>query len=171
MFTALVNAKCVPNYLDSGFMKIIICAVGIINTQDSLALLIKEYLKPLGWDIELHERNFTQYNNIDTQKEREGKYLLDKSSKSNYKIALDSRGTMLKSEELALKIGGLLTSGKERIAFLIGGSYGLADEVLKSADFTLSFGLLTLPHKLARLVLIEQIYRAWSILNNRNYHK
>ena len=89
----------------------------------------------------------------------------------SYVIALDVRGKRLSSEQLAAKLGGLALDGKSHIAFVIGGSLGLSDELLGRADLRLSFSDMTFPHQLMRVILLEQIYRAFKINNNETYHK
>lgn len=88
----------------------------------------------------------------------------------SYVIALDQYGQQLSSEDLAELIARQTTQGKS-IVFQIGGSWGLDVSVLKKADKILSLGKITLPHSLARLLLMEQIYRAHTIINERRYHK
>ena len=78
---------------------------------------------------------------------------------------------MLTSTDLAEKIDDLQTSGVSEITFVIGGSYGLSDEIKQKADFTLCFGKMTFPHQLMRVILSEQIYRAFMINSNSEYHK
>ena len=78
---------------------------------------------------------------------------------------------MLNSVELSQKINQIGISGKGHIAFIIGGSLGLSDEVSGIADFKLSFSKLTFPHQLMRVILLEQIYRSYRILMNEPYHK
>ena len=85
-------------------------------------------------------------------------------------IALDIRGKEFSSEELARKISDI-SFNNSRICFIIGGSLGLSDEVKERADLRLSFGKITLPHQLARVVLLEQIYRAFKINSGEAYHK
>jgi 23S rRNA (pseudouridine1915-N3)-methyltransferase len=85
--------------------------------------------------------------------------------------ALDERGKQLSSEELAAALGKRMTSGSAGLAFAIGGADGLPASLLERAAFRWSLGRLTLPHRLARLVLIEQLYRALSILRNEPYHR
>jgi 23S rRNA (pseudouridine1915-N3)-methyltransferase len=85
--------------------------------------------------------------------------------------ALDERGKQLSSEELATAIGRRMSAGTQGLAFAIGGADGLPADVIKRAAFTWSLGRLTLPHRLARLVLLEQLYRALSILRNEPYHR
>lgn len=78
---------------------------------------------------------------------------------------------MLDSVELSEKIGQLGIEGKSSVAFVIGGSLGLSEQVLKRADFRLSFSRMTFPHQLMQMILLEQIYRGFRILNNEPYHK
>ena len=100
----------------------------------------------------------------------EGKEILGKISSGDYVVALDIQGKELTSEELAARIGEI-SFDYSRISFIIGGSLGLSDEVKKRADLRLSFGRITLPHQLARVVLLEQIYRAFKINAGETYHK
>lgn len=86
-------------------------------------------------------------------------------------IALAIDGKMLDSVELSQKLGQLGVAGKSSIAFVIGGSLGLSDAVLKRADFKLSFSKMTFPHQLMQVILLEQIYRGYRILNHEPYHK
>lgn len=106
---------------------------------------------------------------INKVKTVEGKSILQKTK--GYVITLDLGGKMLSSEQIAKKIDELQTSGVSEITFVIGGSYGLSDEVKASADFSLCFGNVTYPHQLMRVILTEQIYRAFMINSNSEYHK
>jgi len=85
--------------------------------------------------------------------------------------ALDERGKELSSEELAAQLGRRMSAGSAGLAFAIGGADGLPEPVLARAAFRWSLGRLTLPHRLARLVVLEQLYRALSILRNEPYHR
>ena len=89
----------------------------------------------------------------------------------SYVIALDVKGKMLSSPQLAEKISEISLAGKSRIVFIIGGSLGLSQELLQQADLRLSFSPMTFPHKMMRVVLLEQIYRAYKINANESYHK
>jgi 23S rRNA (pseudouridine1915-N3)-methyltransferase len=102
--------------------------------------------------------------------EKEGKDILDKISNRDYVIALDIKGKKYDSESFSKKIEELKLNGED-IVFLIGGSHGLSDEVKRRANERLSFSDFTFPHELFRLVLVEQIYRAESISQNKPYHK
>ena len=88
-----------------------------------------------------------------------------------YVIALAIDGKKLDSVELSDKIAGLGINGVSHIQFVIGGSLGLHESVLKRADFKLSFSDMTFPHQLMRVILLEQIYRSYRIINNEPYHK
>ena len=100
----------------------------------------------------------------------EGRDILGRISGGDFVIALDIRGKEFSSEELARKISDI-SFNNSRICFIIGGSLGLSDEVKERADLRLSFGKITLPHQLARVVLLEQIYRGYRIINGEPYHK
>lgn len=104
-------------------------------------------------------------------KEKEGKKILSKIKDTSYVIALAIDGKNLSSEELADKMSDLAVRGNSNITFVIGGSLGLSDEVLDRADYKLSFSKMTFPHQLMRLILLEQVYRAYRINNNEAYHK
>lgn len=104
-------------------------------------------------------------------KEVEGERILSKISKDAYVIALDIGGKSLTSEDFAEKIESLSVEGISAIDFIIGGSLGLSDEVKNKSDYRLSFSKFTFPHGLMRLILVEQVYRAFRIINNHPYHK
>ncbi len=104
-------------------------------------------------------------------RDAEGERLLKLIRPNDYVIALAINGNMLDSVELSGKIGGLGVSGVSSIAFVIGGSLGLGSEVLKRADYKLSFSRMTFPHQLMQIILLEQIYRVYRILNHEPYHK
>ena len=104
-------------------------------------------------------------------KEKEGKKILSKIKDNSYVIALAIDGKNLSSEELAETINKLCVRGISNITFVIGGSLGLSDEVLSRADYKLSFSKMTFPHQLMRLILLEQVYRAYRINNGEPYHK
>ena len=88
-----------------------------------------------------------------------------------YVITLEIAGKMLTSEEMAEKIEKLGVQGTSHIIFIIGGSIGLGREILKRSDYALSFSKMTFPHQLMRVILLEQIYRSYRIINHEPYHK
>ncbi|MDR7239098.1 23S rRNA (pseudouridine(1915)-N(3))-methyltransferase RlmH [Neobacillus drentensis] len=104
-------------------------------------------------------------------KQKEGERILAKISQDTYVIALAIQGKLGSSEELADSLDKLATYGKSKIAFVIGGSLGLSEEVIKRSNEQLSFSRMTFPHQLMRLILVEQIYRAFRINRNEPYHK
>lgn len=104
-------------------------------------------------------------------KDTEGQRLLKHIREQDYVIALAIDGNMLDSVKLSRKIGQLGVEGRSSIAFVIGGSLGLSDAVLQRADYRLSFSRMTFPHQLMQMILLEQIYRGFRILNNEPYHK
>jgi 23S rRNA (pseudouridine1915-N3)-methyltransferase len=104
-------------------------------------------------------------------KQKEGERILAKISQDTYVIALAINGKMQSSEELAKTLDKLATYGKSKIAFIIGGSLGLSEEVLKRSNEQLSFSKMTFPHQLMKLILVEQVYRAYRINRGEPYHK
>jgi len=104
-------------------------------------------------------------------KQREGERILKKLDERSKVIVLDIKGEKLDSVEFARKIQSYMTLGSSSLIFVIGGSLGLDDEVIKKADLRLSLSDMTFPHQLARLIILEQIYRAFKIINNEPYHR
>ena len=159
-------------------MRINIVCVGKIK-EKYLKLGIDEFKKRLSKYckleiIELEEEKAPE-NLSDKEmliiKEKEGKKILSKIKDNSYVIALAIDGKNLSSEELAQTINKLGVRGVSNITFVIGGSLGLSDEVLSRADYKLSFSKMTFPHQLMRLILLEQVYRAYRINNGEPYHK
>lgn len=103
--------------------------------------------------------------------EAEGRRILQKIGASDYVAAMCIEGKLLSSEELSETLDKAALSGKSTVDFIIGGSYGLSDEVKRRADLRLSMSKMTFPHQLARVILSEQIYRAFEISTNGKYHK
>ena len=104
-------------------------------------------------------------------KNTEAQRLMKQIREQDYVIALALDGKMLDSVELSEKISRLGVEGKSSIAFVIGGSLGLGEEVLRRADYKLSFSKMTFPHQLMQMILLEQIYRSYRIINHEPYHK
>lgn len=159
-------------------MRITLICVGKLK-EKYLIQGVEEYVKRLGRYctmelIELPDEK-TPDNASEAMeniiKKKEGERILKALKEDSYCIALAIEGNMLSSEELADKINSLGISGKSHISFVIGGSLGLSLEVLKRADYKLSFSRMTFPHQLMRMILLEQIYRAYRIISNEPYHK
>ena len=147
----------------------IIC-IGKVK-EDYYKDAIEEYIKRLSkyTKVEIIELNDYNYDKEKTIRE-ETKSLIEKLNPSDYKILLDIKGNMLDSVELSKKINDVMISNSN-ITFIIGGSYGVSDELRNMVDYRLSFSILTFPHQLFRVVLLEQIYRCFKIINNEEYHK
>lgn len=103
--------------------------------------------------------------------EKEGLGILKNIKEQDYVITLEIKGNNLSSEQLANKISDTETNVNSNIVFIIGGSFGLSEDVKKRADYELSFSKMTFPHQLMLLILMEQIYRAYMININHPYHK
>lgn len=159
-------------------MNIKILTVGKLK-EKYFKLGIAEYVKRFGayakvTIIEVADEKSPDHlteTEIDQVKKTEGERLLSKISADQYVIALAIKGKQLTSEAFAKQIADLTTYGHSNIAFVIGGSHGLSDDVLNRADFQLSFSAFTFPHQLMRLILVEQIYRAFKINRGEPYHK
>lgn len=140
---------------------------------------IDEYVKRLSryCKIEITEVNDQKIpekasrNEEEMVRKKEGEQILAHVREGDYVIALCIEGKQLDSVELAQTVEKLGVTGKSSICFIIGGSLGLSDEVKKLAQLKLSFSRFTFPHQLMRLILVEQIYRAFKIQNNEIYHK
>lgn len=140
---------------------------------------VKEYTKRLGkyckLDIdELKESRLPDKASSaeeEAVKEAEGKTILSRIKKNDFVIALEIKGKALTSEQLAEKMETLAMEGHGRVVFIIGGSLGLSPEVLKRADYKLSFSKMTFPHQMMRVILLEQIYRSFKIRKRETYHK
>lgn len=104
-------------------------------------------------------------------KEKEGQRILSKIKATDYVIALAIEGKQMTSEKLSDHINQLGISGRSDICFIIGGSLGLSEAVLNRADLKLSFSPMTFPHQLMKVILLEQIYRAYRIMKGEPYHK
>ena len=159
-------------------MNITIVSVGKLK-EKYLKMGIDEYVKRLGGYAKMDlievpdEKAPEQLSEAEMEivKKKEGDRILSKIGPDTYVIALAINGKMKSSEEMAADIESLMTYGKSKIAFVIGGSLGLHDDVLKRADEKQSFGKMTLPHQLMKLVLVEQIYRSFRIMKGEPYHK
>ncbi|MED3886002.1 23S rRNA (pseudouridine(1915)-N(3))-methyltransferase RlmH [Priestia aryabhattai] len=159
-------------------MNISIITIGKLK-EKYLKQGIEEYLKRLSSyaKVEIIEladekapENLSE-SEMEQVKQKEGERILAKISDDTHVIALAINGKQKSSEELAKEIASLATYGKSKVAFVIGGSLGLSSEVMKRSNAALSFSKMTFPHQLMRLVLVEQIYRAFRIIRNEPYHK
>ncbi|TFD99508.1 23S rRNA (pseudouridine(1915)-N(3))-methyltransferase RlmH [Jeotgalibacillus sp. R-1-5s-1] len=159
-------------------MKISIITVGKLK-EKYLKQGIAEYTKRLSAyaTIDLIEvpdekapENLSEAD-VTIVKQKEGERILAKIAPDTHVITLEIDGKQLTSEQLAKELDQLATYGKSKIAFIIGGSLGLSDEVKQRSNYALSFSKMTFPHQLMKLVLLEQIYRSFRIVRNEPYHK
>ena len=152
-------------------LKINIVAVGGIK-EKFFSEAINEYSKRLSKFCQLKivevEEESSQ-KSIDVKKQKESERLLN--SCKGVIVLLDREGEMVSSEKLAEMLNKYQTQGNSEISFVIGGSNGVSDEFKTRSNKSISFGKITFPHQLFRVVLLEQVYRAFSINNNSPYHK
>ncbi len=155
-------------------MKLVFCSVGKAHE-----LYVKE-------GVEMFTKRITHYYSADWQiitppknagvltekelKQKEGESILNNLQNDDYLVLLDERGKLFKSEDLATFISSRANESNKKVIFLIGGSYGVSEEVIKRANYKWSLSPMVFPHQLVRLILAEQIYRACTIIKNENYH-
>lgn len=159
-------------------MKITIISVGKIK-EKYLRDAITEYSKRLSRYCKLEivevadEKTPDQASEVVEEqiRSKEAEKILKYVKEDAYLITLEIQGKMLTSEEMAEKIEKLGIQGVSHILFVIGGSIGLGKEVLAKSNFALSFSKMTFPHQMMRVILLEQIYRSYRIINGEPYHK
>ncbi|MBE6115316.1 MAG: 23S rRNA (pseudouridine(1915)-N(3))-methyltransferase RlmH [Erysipelotrichaceae bacterium] len=152
---------------------ITVIAVGKLK-EKAYKDLVDEYVKRLSayTKVEIIEVADETNQLEDTKvKKLEGERILKAIKKDSFTVLLDLRGRMLNSNELSLKIQEINTYHSSNITFIIGGSLGVSDEVYSRADYKWKLSDLTFPHNLVRVILLEQIYRSYKIMNNEPYHK
>lgn len=159
-------------------MKITILSVGSIK-EKYLKDAINEYAKRISKFCKIEFISVSDETNIlnpsdkelEMIKSKEAAKLLKVIPLNSYKIALNLRGEMLDSIELASKLDEIFSYHNSHIVFVIGGSLGLGSEILKIMDYHLCFSKMTFPHQLMQVILLEQLYRSFKINNNETYHK
>ncbi len=159
-------------------MKITLVTVGKIK-ENYLRDAVAEYVKRLGKYCKLEVIETADEKTPDHASEtveeairaKEAERILRYIREDAFVITLEILGKQLSSEELAKKIETLGVQGKSHIIFVIGGSIGLGKEVLDMSDYALSFSKMTFPHQLMKVILLEQVYRSFRIINGEPYHK
>lgn len=159
-------------------MRITIVCVGKLK-EKYFTMAISEYVKRLSRYCKLEiievsdEKTPDQASEAEENqiKKLEGERILKNIKDGAYLFVLAIEGKMLSSVELADKVEQLGVSGNSHLIFIIGGSLGLSEDVLSRADYKLSFSKMTFPHQMMRVILLEQIYRAYRINSNQPYHK
>jgi 23S rRNA (pseudouridine1915-N3)-methyltransferase len=151
-------------------VRLLVIAVGRLK-PGPMKDMADEYRKRIAWPLAIREVEERRPLPPAALKEREGALLIDALPAGALPVALDRAGTSLSSEDLAARLQRWRDRGTEELAFLIGGVDGLAGPVLARAEFRLSLGAMTWPHLLARVMLLEQLYRAQQILAGHPYHR
>lgn len=154
-------------------MKIVLVCIGRIK-KDYIKSGIMEYLARIKRytpieAVEIKEESIRAGNSIQKALEKEARRVLEKIKEGDFIIALGDKGKQYTSGGLADFINTLSSRGKRRLCLIVGGAYGLHPSILEGADSVLALSSMTFPHELARLILLEQIYRAFTILNNEPY--
>ncbi len=159
-------------------MKIIILCVGKIK-EKFFKLGIDEYLKRLNRYVRVDVIEIADektYENMTIAEEniiknKETQRMLAHIKKEYYIVSLAIEGKQMSSENFSKFIQSNMTNSTKTVMFIIGGSIGLSNEILNISDYKLSFSAMTFPHQMMRMILLEQIYRAYKIINNEPYHK
>lgn len=146
-------------------MKINLVTIGKLK-EKFLVEGVNEYLKRIKIFSRVDVKEISECRSV----EEEGKKLLAQIPRDSFLIVLDVAGNEFSSEELAQKISELTLRGVTDITFLIGGAFGLSDEVRRAANLRLSLSRMTFTHQMARLIIVEQIYRAFKINRGEPYH-
>lgn len=151
-------------------MKITIAAVGRLRAGPERTL-IDTYLSNLPWDVVIREVEAKSNVGDGARLKREAQLLQNAIPDGSKIVCMDSRGKNQTSENFAHRLGEWRDDGERQVAFVIGGADGLDQALLKKANQTLSFGAVTWPHMLARVLVVEQLYRAHCILTGHPYHR
>ena len=147
-------------------MKLTIIAIGKLK-EKFLVEGVAEYLKRLRLFSKVEIREIPECKTVD----EEGKKILSQIPKDSFVFVLDVAGVSITSEDFARKIADLNLRGVSNLTFVIGGAFGLSEDIKKAADFRMSLSEMTFTHQMARLILLEQIYRAFKINRGEPYHK
>ncbi|HAN65404.1 MAG TPA: 23S rRNA (pseudouridine(1915)-N(3))-methyltransferase RlmH [Chitinophagaceae bacterium] len=155
-------------------MKIQLWSVGKQHesyVEEGIALFTKRiaHYYPVQWNLLPVPKHTGMMSEMDIRK-KEGLMILDLLKKDDYLVLLDERGKDMSSEGLAAFLEQRANEGQKNLVFLVGGAFGVSEEVRKRAQYTWSLSKLVFPHQLVRLILAEQLYRACSIIRNEKYH-
>lgn len=153
-------------------LRIKILSIGKLK-YSYLAQGVSDYMDRLSHhsQVEIIEIQNKKRVSPSQKKEHEGRLLVEKISQGDYVIAMERSGNLYSSTEWSKRLQSLMSRSQNRIAFLIGGELGLSDDLLERADELWSLSRLTFTHDMSRLLLVEQLYRAFTILSAQKYHK
>lgn len=142
------------------------------DRREEFAPAIARYGKQLPWQVKIIEKQPKKPNvPIEQRMAEEAALMLAAAQGADIRIALDERGKVMDSESFARQLGQWRDQGQGNIAFFIGGADGLHVDLLAQCQLKLAFGAMTWPHQLVRLMLVEQLYRAYTILSGHPYHR
>jgi len=155
-------------------MKILFLTIGKPHephVKEGIEMFTKRLINyfPARWQIVPMPKNAASLNEIEL-KEKEGETIVSLLKKEDFLVLLDERGKMISSEALATFLQQRANESAKSLVFLIGGAYGVSDQVMQRANYIWSLSPLVFPHQLVRLILAEQLYRACTILRNEKYH-
>ena len=155
-------------------MKILLLTIGNTDTK-YIKEGIDDYIKRLSFYIPFETRVIPDLKNrnalsVDLQKEKEGQLIMNQVQTGDYLILLDERGTEFTSVEFSKWIEKRMIAGIRQIVFIIGGPYGFSKLIYQRSDFKISLSQLTFSHQMVRLIFVEQVYRAMTIIKNEPYH-
>ncbi len=153
-------------------MKVVILSIGKFENSPHKTVF-ENYLKRLKWKVELKELELKNAKNLSSPevKKGEGELILKALKPSSKLIICDENGRQFKSRDFAKLISDSALNGDSDLTFVIGGSDGLAAEILQKPALKISFGLATFPHLMLRSILVEQLYRAQTIIEGHPYHR
>ncbi|RUA06301.1 MAG: 23S rRNA (pseudouridine(1915)-N(3))-methyltransferase RlmH [Flavobacteriia bacterium] len=155
-------------------MKIKLLAIGKTDDKNLIALF-QNYEKRLKHYVKFEFQVIPDLKRVknlseNEQKEKEGELILNKINSGDHLILLDERGTEYRSVEFSKFLQKKMNSGIKQVVFVIGGPYGFSEKVYKKSNGMIAFSKMTFSHQMIRLIVIEQIYRAFTILSNEPYH-
>jgi len=154
-------------------MKITLLAIGKTNSAD-IRNIVEDYAKRINryakFDIIYLDNNQQKFADYEKQKLKEGDVILKKIQPNDYLILLDERGKNFTSVQFAEQLNSLFNQSVKNICFVIGGAYGFSDEVYERSNTKISLSDMTFSHQIIRVIFAEQLYRAFTIINNEPYH-
>lgn len=153
-------------------MRISIISIGKFENSPHKSVF-EEYIKRSKWKVELKELDLKNAKSLSSSelKKGEGELILKNIKPQSKLIVLDENGKQYKSRAFAKLLSDYAIQGDSDVTFIIGGSDGLSEEILKKASLKISLGLMTLPHLMVRSVLMEQLYRVQTIIDGHPYHR
>jgi 23S rRNA (pseudouridine1915-N3)-methyltransferase len=154
-------------------MKITLLAIGKTNTAE-IRNIVDDYSKRINRYIKFEavyiENNQQKFSDNEKQKTKEGELILKKLQSSDYLILLDERGKEFNSVQFAEQLSLLFNQSIKNICFVVGGAYGFSEEVYARSNAKISLSRMTFSHQIIRAIFTEQLYRAFTIINNEPYH-